>query len=43
MGFTVPNKVLQDLTDSVIFMSNKFDECSIQIQDLLALIKEIKV
>lgn len=41
-SFTGSNKILQDLTNSVNFMSNKFDDFSTQIQDLVAAVKEIK-
>lgn len=40
--FTGSNKLLQDLTESVKFMSNKFDDFSNQIQDLVLAVKDLK-
>lgn len=40
--FTGSNKLLQDLTDSVKFMSDKFDDFSNQIQDLVTAVKDLK-
>lgn len=42
MCFTGVNKVLQDLNDSVKFMSKKFNEFSVQVKDFISAVKEIK-
>jgi len=41
--YIVSNNVLQDSSDSVKFMSNKFDEFSVQIKDLVSAVKKIKI
>lgn len=41
--YIVSNNVLQDSSNSVKFMNNKFDEFIVQIKDLVSAVKKIKI